>query len=126
MSSISIPKPLLYFGGLILLVLLVQAVFPKQAKPFDPKETATTECVGTPIQVPYEYKGTVVEPWSCRPQCDDQKQHYLVYVNGIATQCEMLPGCNDWGEDRGETCKIPGGNDAADESEPSDEALMSR
>lgn len=102
-------KPILALFGVIILLLLLQAMFPRQAKPFDITATAEEDCEGEALSVPYEYTGGVVEPWSCQVQCQDQKLRYLVYTNGVATQCEPLPGCNDWGEDRGVTCKIPGG-----------------
>ncbi len=96
------------FFGIILLVLIFHALFPRQVQPYTPEETTMENCIGTPINVPYSYTGNVVDPWSCKPQCDDDKPRYLLYTNAVATQCETPPGCNDWGEDRGIRCKIPG------------------
>ncbi len=96
------------FLGVVAVVLLFSALFPKQAKPRDVTQIATDTCKGEPINVPLAYVGSPLDPWSCQPQCDDKKQRYLVYTNGVATQCETLPGCFDTGEDSGMTCKIPG------------------
>jgi hypothetical protein len=101
-------KPLLLFFGVIVALLFFHAMFPPNPPQRDLSAAATEDCIGEPLSVPYEYTGNVVEPWSCQPQCADKKQRYLVYTNGLATQCEMLPGCNDYGEDRGQTCRIPG------------------
>ena len=95
------------FLGAIAVVLLFSALFPKQAKPRDVTQIATDECKGEPISVPLAYTGSPLDPWSCQPQCDDKKQRYLVYTNGVATQCDVPPGCFDAGEDGGVTCKIP-------------------
>ena len=65
-------------------------------------------CVGEPIVVDYAYDYRMLEPHACLPQCSDQKQRYIQYTNGIATQCETPPGCNDTGEDRKVTCVAPG------------------
>lgn len=96
------------FLACIAAVLLFSALFPRQAKPRDISADASVTCKGTPINVPLAYTGSPLDPWSCQPQCDDKQQHYLVYTNGVATQCETLPGCFDTGEDSGVTCKIPG------------------
>lgn len=61
-------------------------------------------CEGTPIEVDYPYYGGMLQPHACAPQCDDNEQHYVLYTNGKATQCQLLPGCLDWGEDQGVTC----------------------
>ena len=63
-----------------------------------------TPCDGTPIKVDYPYYGGMLEPHACKPQCDDHLQHYVLYSNGKATQCQKIPGCNDWGEDQGVSC----------------------
>ena len=97
------------FFGIIFVLLFLQAMFPPRDAKRDLTQPAQQDCVGTPLYVPYEYNGTTVDPWSCQPQCTDQKQHYLVYTNGMATECETLPGCNDAGEDNGVTCHIPNG-----------------
>lgn len=65
-------------------------------------------CVGEPIVVDYVYDYRMLEPHVCKIQCSDTKQRYIQYTNGIATQCETPPGCNDWGEDRRVTCVPPG------------------
>lgn len=64
-------------------------------------------CIGEPIEVDYAYDYKIMEPHACKPQCTDGKQRYILYTNGLATQCEMLPGCNDTGEDRRVTCVVP-------------------
>jgi hypothetical protein len=61
-------------------------------------------CEGTPIEVTYPYYGGMLQPHACKPQCDDGLQHYILYTNGKATQCQKIPGCLDWGEDQGVTC----------------------
>lgn len=94
------------FCALIILLLAVQWIIPPrmpEVKLPDP----LADCVGEPLSVPYAYTGGVNEPWACQVQCDDQKQRYLSYTNGVFTQCEMLPGCNDTGEDSGVTCRAP-------------------
>jgi hypothetical protein len=112
-DSLPFRRPVLAVFGIIILLLVLQALFPRQAKPVDLNEMAEEDCVGDPLPIPYEYTGNVVDPWSCQVQCTDQKRRYLVYTNGVATQCEELPGCNDWGEDRGQTCRIPGEADVS-------------
>ena len=92
----------------LVVVLFLQVVFPRGEAERTLEDLTAGDCKGTPIQVPFEYNGTFLEPWSCEQQCKDGKQHYLVYTNGLATQCEELPGCNDTGEDNGQTCDIPG------------------
>ncbi len=94
------------FCAFLVLLLAVQAVLPDT----DPKieiPEPTTACVGEPIVIPQAYEGTVVDPWTCRVQCDDGKRRFILYSNGRATQCDTLPGCNDWGEDNGITCTPP-------------------
>lgn len=65
------------------------------------------ECVGQPLFVDYPFQGGFIDPHACKVQCGDQIRRYIVYSNGQATQCEDLPGCLDWGEDRGITCRPP-------------------
>lgn len=92
--------------GLLFCVLVIQAVIPRTYTP-EPREPVVEQlCLGTPIVVDYAFTGGYLEPWACESQCDDNKQHYIVYSNGKATQCEPPPGCNDWGEDTGVTCRI--------------------
>lgn len=93
--------------GVLLLVVIVQSVVPKSYTPEQKDPVVEVACEGTPIQVSYAFTGGYLEPWACQQQCDDQIQHYVLYSNGKATQCETLPGCNDWGEDNGQTCTPP-------------------
>jgi hypothetical protein len=109
LSDSSYARPLKIFFGIIAVLLVVHALFPPEPKKFDPSAMADGQCEGEALMVPYEYNGNVVDPWSCKIQCDDQKQRYLVYMNNVGTQCEPLPGCNDQGEDRGVTCRLPSG-----------------
>lgn len=64
-------------------------------------------CTGLPIVVSYPYKGVPENPHECIVQCQDQKEHYILYSNGMGTQCDTLPNCNDRGEDDGVTCDPP-------------------
>jgi len=107
MESIDIQAP---FGKAV--VVLIAAitvalayesfVADKSGSEFKPKENQA--CEGTPIEVDYPYHGGMLGPHACNPQCDDKVQHYVLYTNGKATQCQKLPGCLDWGEDQGVTC----------------------
>lgn len=96
--------------GLFLVVVFVMVIAQGFIRPgfkeYEPPETA--ECLGTPISVDYPYAGGFLDPHACADQCEDQQQHYVLYSNGQATQCQILPGCLDWGEDRGVTCVPPG------------------
>ncbi len=69
-----------------------------------PKPKPGTACVGEPIVVEYSYAGGMMGPHECKVQCDTQKPRYILYTDNRATQCEPLPGCNDWGEDNGVEC----------------------
>ena len=69
---------------------------------FKPKEDQT--CEGTPIEVTYPYYGGMLQPHACAPQCEDKEQHYVLYTNGEATQCQKLPGCLDWGRRQKSAC----------------------
>ena len=99
---------LLALGGIVLIVG-VESLLPKAETP----DTATAPiqadqpCQGTPIFVTYPYQGGMLDPWECKVQCDDKKQRYIVYTNGKATPCEVLPGCLDYGEDYDITCTPP-------------------
>ena len=95
-----------FFVGIVA-ILFLQALFPRQPAPIEAIQQTMEECIGEPIAVSDPYVGTVIEEWSCEVQCTDKKQHYLLYSNGVATQCETLPGCNDYGEDRGIRCRPP-------------------
>ncbi|PIR53344.1 hypothetical protein COU76_01590 [Candidatus Peregrinibacteria bacterium CG10_big_fil_rev_8_21_14_0_10_49_10] len=84
-------------------VLLYQSFLADTSKSeFKPKENQ--ECEGEPLSVNYSYYGGMLQPHACAPQCDDGMQHYVLYTNGKATQCQKIPGCLDWGEDQGVTC----------------------
>jgi len=91
-------------GG-ILLIIVVQAFLPEGPLP-GVTPSKEESCVGEPIVVDYDFGGSFMEPHACAVQCADDKPRYILYKNGKATQCETPPGCNDYGEDRGVTCKI--------------------
>ncbi len=96
--------------GLLALILLVTAVEAIRSKPVreEPEEMIPeVACVGEPIVLSVPYTGTVVDEWSCQPQCEDDKPRYLLYTNGKATQCGTPPNCYDTGEDNGVTCMPP-------------------
>lgn len=93
--------------GLLLLVVAVQSFLPTGEGPIVDDPIVEAPCTGAPIPVDFAYTGGVNEPWTCQVQCDDNKQRYILYSNGKATQCETLPGCNDTGEDSGVTCAPP-------------------
>jgi len=92
----------------LLLVVAVQSVVPKTYVPRDKEPVVEVPCKGAPIKVDFAYTGTVNDPWTCQPQCQDDKARYVLYSNGKATQCETPPGCNDTGEDSGVTCTVLG------------------
>jgi|GEM_PF-2062840 len=80
-----------------------------------PKAAPPVPCVGEPLNVNYPFQGGFIEDHACKAQCGTQAQRYILYTNGKTTQCQMLPGCNDEGEDQGRTCIPPGGSaDASD------------
>jgi hypothetical protein len=111
MTERIIVKMTMGLAGFVLVVLLYQSLFwvrftvPPPAVPKKPVVEAP--CYGTAITVNEPYLGVAVNPHSCIPQCEDDQPRYLVYTNGKATQCEEPPGCNDYGEDNGITCKPP-------------------
>lgn len=92
--------------GFLLFIVFVQAVVPHRfvARPKAP--VVEVPCKGSPITVDFAYTGMVNEPWTCKVQCDDDQPRYILYTNGKATQCEIPPGCNDTGEDTGQTCTV--------------------
>lgn len=91
---------------LVLIIVVVQSfIRPNNSQSAPP---LNVECIGEALEVDYPFQGGFLEPHACKPQCDDGKQRYILYSNGKATQCQMIPGCLDWGEDRGVTC-IPSG-----------------
>jgi hypothetical protein len=94
--------------GLILLIVVVQSLVPTKYVLAPPAPAAQlAACMGAAIPVEFPYLGTVNDPWTCKPQCDDDQPRYILYSNGKATQCETPPGCNDTGEDTGVTCNPP-------------------
>ena len=93
--------------GVILFIVIAQSLRPAPYVSTPPPPPAQIgNCIGTPIPVSFPYLGTANEPWTCKPQCDDDQPRYILYTNGKATQCETPPGCNDTGEDTGVTCKV--------------------
>lgn len=99
------------FLMIVLVAMVVQSFLPRPPlAPAREVPKAEKACVGTPIYVNAEYNGSTVNEWSCQPQCDDKIQRYLVYTNGVATPCDTLPGCFDYGEDNGVTCIPPAGS----------------
>lgn len=101
------PRWLIAFalGGIFVIVAL-ESLFPKTGLPPLKNPPVEEECQGEPITVTYPYQGGMLDPWECKIQCEDKKQRYIVYTNGIATPCEKLPGCLDYGEDYGVKCRI--------------------
>lgn len=98
------------FFGAVLGIVATQSFFglgESETATVTPMEP-TEECRGEALSIPFAYNWGPVDPHSCKVQCDDGKLRYLVYTNGMATQCEELPGCLDYGEDHGVTCRIPG------------------
>ncbi len=101
------------FGKAVLAVIALTAallvyesvIADKSGKEFAPEPDQT--CEGEALKVKYPYKGGMLDPHACKVQCEDEVQRYIVYTNGKATQCQILPGCLDWGEDQGITCVIP-------------------
>ena len=64
-------------------------------------------CKGLAIKVEHAFRGRTIDEHSCAVQCDGNVPRYVLYSNGKATQCEALPGCNDWGEDKNIECIPP-------------------
>ncbi len=97
------------FFAVILLVLVFYAFFwESKVEPLgEPPKNST--CKGKPIFVDYPFHGGMIDPHACKPQCKEQLRKYIYYSNDRATQCSKLPGCLDWGEDKGVTCNIPEG-----------------
>ncbi len=111
MSTSQSRIPLVFFS-VILLIVAFQA-FRDTSMPINPpapSRPAMTDsgipCQGTPIKVDYAYDGSTVGPNECLKQCQTQQTGYILYSNGLATQCQPLPGCNDTGEDEGVTCSL--------------------
>lgn len=93
--------------ALVFIVILGQAFLPERALPPPPPSVPSTPCRGEPIAVDFAFTGSIQQQWTCKIQCDDHKLRYILYANDKATQCEELPGCNDYGEDHGITCAPP-------------------
>lgn len=89
----------------MLCIVLLQAVTAPSVPVPPPPEPEET-CIGSPIAVSYPYAGWS-KPHECIVQCKDDEPRYILYTDGLATQCETPPGCNDWGEDKGVTCVPP-------------------
>jgi hypothetical protein len=103
----NIQRSIVIVLGLILVFVAAQAIVPKAYTPQPREITEEGQCIGEPIEVDFAYNGGVNEPWTCQVQCDDDEPRYILYSNGMATQCETPPGCNDTGEDTGVTCTPP-------------------
>lgn len=101
-------KATLGFFSLVIILLAIQVLVGpvNHGTPGDDVEEAGP-CIGTPIIVDYAYGSRMLEPHECAVQCTDNQPRYIQYTNGLATQCETPPGCNDLGEDRGVTCTPP-------------------
>lgn len=97
----------------IFVTVITQSIIPPSLRDYPTPESE--ECIGDPIVVDYPFAGGFLDPHACAPQCEDQVQRYVLYSNGQATQCQIVPGCLDWGEDRGFTC-IPPGQESSDET----------
>lgn len=96
-ASVLISIVLIVAAQQIFLPVIDTSSFPKDGE----------ECVGEPIIVDYEYGGEMMGPHECAVQCEDQKEHYILYTNNVGTQCQNLPGCSDWGEDNNVKCTLP-------------------
>lgn len=64
-------------------------------------------CEGDPIPVSYPYANGMAAPHECLVQCREGGRRYILYSDGVGTQCQTPPGCSDWGEDNGVTCIPP-------------------
>ncbi len=97
------------FAVLIIAILVVLSykAFMGNGGAVTGKPILNAVCEGQALAVDYPYQGGMIPPHACAPQCEDNVQRYVLYSNGKATQCQMLPGCLDWGEDQGVTCVMP-------------------
>ncbi len=100
--DITTPRLVGVLCGLMLAVVIVEAVFPP-AHPIPPPTPPEGSCIGEPIVAQYEYSGWL-KPHECKVQCQDDEPRYILYTDGRATQCQAPPGCNDEGEDKGVFC----------------------
>lgn len=87
-------------------ILVLQWIFPRAYTPGSVQREPELPCIGEPIAVGYAYNYAPAEPYECKVQCLDNRQRYIAYTNGLATQCGTPPNCFDWGEDQGVTCTI--------------------
>jgi|GEM_PF-693868 len=106
LSSLDLHTVALGTAGIMVVVVAWQALTEAPIPNAQPPEPIQA-CIGEPIIVDYEYGGSMMDPWECEVQCKDGIQRYIYYTNGKATQCELLPGCLDWGEDKGILCDPP-------------------
>jgi len=90
--------------AIILAIVAWQAFFPKKYVPGERQAVEGEPCKGQPIPVDYAYNWGPVEPHECKVQCSDGKERYILYSNGLATQCSKPPSCLDYGEDNRVTC----------------------
>jgi len=103
------PKNVQTATGVLFGVVLVSLLYFSIREPKVPPPDVIEEedCVGEAIVVDYDYQGGVNTPHECKIQCEDDEPRYILYANGMATQCEDPPGCIDAGEDDGITCTPP-------------------
>lgn len=90
----------------ILVMLILQATTQFRVR-LPEVERKPESCVGEPLFVDYPFEGGYIDDHACAVQCEDRIQRYIMYRNNRATQCELLPGCLDKGEDSGQTCEPP-------------------
>ncbi len=94
------------FALLALLIVAWQQLNPAPT-PTTPYQESHDPCIGDPIIVAYPYRGNPENPHECLVQCSDNRQRYILYSNGLGTQCDTPPSCNDRGEDDGVSCTPP-------------------
>ena len=68
--------------SVLLLIVVVQSIVPSRYVPQEKPPVTEKPCTGTPIKVDYAFEGGYLDPWACQEQCNDQKQHYVLYSNG--------------------------------------------
>ncbi len=104
--------PYVFLTAILLIVALESLTSGRgvASAPSEPNRPAYTDsglpCQGTPIKVDYAYEGYPAGPNECLKQCNGKQQMYILYSNGLATQCQDDLGCNDTGEDNGITCQL--------------------
>ncbi|OGJ54600.1 hypothetical protein A3D11_02055 [Candidatus Peribacteria bacterium RIFCSPHIGHO2_02_FULL_49_16] len=89
----------------ILTTVAWQSLFPREYVPGRKKVQEGEPCKGRPIVVDYAYNWGPVEPHECKVQCGGTIERYIMYTNGLATQCSVPPACLDYGEDNRVTCE---------------------